>query len=218
MEDERMKRAVLAVVFLCLVGAIAAVPAAADPTINPVVQYTSTSTLDDTRPFTLGYEFTTTSTFDINALGVWDSGSGQDQQVGIWDSEGDLLVSTTVSSAAPDIDNFQWASVSYSLVPGTYTIGATFDNTGATVNFPDDATGITTLADYSWVTDEYSSDLGLNDPTISTGGSYGNNGILWADLSVGSSADTPEPSSLLLLGTGIVGLAGLIRRKYSKAL
>jgi hypothetical protein len=32
------------------------------------------------------------------------------------------------------------------------------------------------------------------------------------------SSETPEPNSLLLFGTGIVGLAGLIRRKFARAL
>jgi len=214
-----MKRAVLAVAFLGLVGALVAVPAVADSTINPVVQYTSASTLSDIYPYTLGYAFNTTTTFDIDALGVWDSGSGQDQQVGIWDSSGNLLVSTTVSAASSDVDNFQWADVSYSLTPGTYTIGATFDNTLATVNFPFDATGITTLPGYSWVTDEENYGPGLIDPTDSTGGGhFGNNGILWADFSVDSPAATPEPSSLLLLGTGLLGVLAAFHRKIAKAL
>src|SRR5260370_33282542 len=107
--------------------------------INPVVQYTSTSTLTDTRPFTLGYSFTATTTFDINALGVCDNGNGDSQQVGIWNSSGKLLVSTTVSGAAPEIDNFQWTSVSYVLAPRAYIIRATY--AGGT--FPFDATGVT---------------------------------------------------------------------------
>lgn len=86
-----------------------------------------------------------------------------------------------------------------------------FDNTGAVVYFPWDATGITTLAGYTWDTDEQTYGFGLNEPTVSTGG-YGNNGILWADFSVGSSV-IPEPSSLLLFGTGLLGVAGAIRRK-----
>jgi hypothetical protein len=176
--------------------------------INPVVQYTSTSTGSDTRPFTVGYSFTTSTTFDVNALGVWDNGNGDSQQVGIWNSSGVLLVSTTVSGATTPIDNFQWNSVSYVLAPGSYTIGATYD--GGT--FPEDATGVTSQAGYTYGTDEQLAGPGLNFPTSTSGGDYGDNGILWADFSTGSTV-TPEPSSLLLFGTGLVGVFGAMRRK-----
>jgi hypothetical protein len=32
----------------------------------------------------------------------------------------------------------------------------------------------------------------------------------------GSITPTPEPSSLLLLGSGLVGLAGMLRRKFGR--
>ncbi len=51
--------------------------------------------------------------------------------------------------------------------------------------------------------------LGIGD---SVGGSYNNEGSLSVDVS-GANAVTPEPGTLLLLGTGLMGLAGLARRK-----
>lgn len=65
-------------------------------TVNPVVSFASASLGFDLRPFTLGYEFTTSIPMDINALGYWNDGLQNSHEVGLWDASGTLLGSANV--------------------------------------------------------------------------------------------------------------------------
>jgi len=187
-------------------------PVSAGP-FTPAVEYSTSSTLFDDRPFTLGYKFSTSVSLDINALAYWVDGKGHNHQVGIWDATGNLLASTTVLSTDVVQGHFQYHTIAdLFLAPGTYTIGGEF--LGNFDPFPSDANGVVTIPGYKYVTDEYNLGSGLNFPTNSTGGTYGDNGILVADFSI---AEVPEPATLTLFALGIAGMAGYGWRRRKQA-
>jgi len=202
-----MKR--LSVVLLTLLLFLMIGPLRAD--ITPVVEYTSIGTLLDDRPFTLGYEFSLSTTLDVTALGSWAPGIGSGQQVGIWDTSGDLLAWAPVSNTDPTVGHFVYQTIpGLVLGPGNYVIGGTYED-GA---LPDGASGVTSQPGYTWITDEFVLGSGLNFPNSSTGGFYGQNGIFEADFAATPVA-TPEPSELLpavIIGMG-TGLALVLRRR-----
>lgn len=185
-------------------------------TITPAVTYTSAGTLNDTRAFTLGYTFTLSAPVTVNALGYWDDGNGYSHQVGIWNSSGSLITSTTVLAGDPLVANFLWDTISsITLGAGQYTIGGQSYEGGNTYDFLDTATGVNTIPQYTWGTAVYDENPGLNYPTIT--GSYGQNGLLAVDFSVASAV--PEPSTWAMLLLGFAGLGFMAyRRKASPAL
>lgn len=92
----------------------------------PVLSFTGGAAGTASGDFVIGWTFTTTSTFLVDALGYYDSGQdglANSYDVGIFDSGGSLLVSATVNSASSLNGQFRYTSIPLnSLVPGSYTI------------------------------------------------------------------------------------------------
>jgi hypothetical protein len=176
-------------------------------------------------PFTLGWSFTVTNPNGINVtdLAVFDQGGAlllESHQVGIWDAAGNLLDQAVVDNTGTvqvDQGGAQtWRDVSapVHLGPGTYTIGATWNSLLDPMIFPGTLAGEglanlngpgVVLVQNAFIAG------GFADPTNTTGDTmsyFGPNFEYTANT-------VPEPGTLVMFGSGIIGLAGVLRRKLN---
>jgi hypothetical protein len=177
---------------------------------------------DGASVWTLGYSFEANHASSVVALGDWYDGSSSDasygsQKVGLWNSSGTLLASAFVSPSGTVTDS-QWIFSSITPVQltagDTYYVGAQggWDYTGANTQatFSPD---LTFLFDQYANTDTSSSDLAFPNLSESDGpteaGWFGGNVELAA-------TPTPEPDTFLMMGSGLLALAGMARRKFAR--
>ena len=190
---------------LALTALLLPVVAKADA-ISPAWEFNHPATTQNTTgDHTFGLVFTVTQNIEVDYLGYFDPSGGMidSHEVGLYDSSGTLLASTDVTSAsAYSSANFLYNAITpIELLAGqTYVLEGvtgidyyTNNVTGFTLNEPLTLLG-TTIGGAT---------MTYNGITPATGNDY-----FGADFGA-----VPEPGSLLLLGSGLLGLAGMLRRK-----
>jgi hypothetical protein len=231
-----MKRMGLAVLFLCLVGALAVVPASADTTLydntGPTSKglfgnlgYTIKSPWEVADSFTLASNSTLTSVNFLAWLTEGDAMTNVDWLITEYrfgySSGGNTYGSATASVTdtytgkqlygSDDLDQESFSLPGLSLAAGTYYLqlqNAVTMN-GDPVSW-DDSDGPSYAARALGPNDSFAH--GLKDD--GTNPIPGSNSETFQIIGNAESA-TPEPSSFLLLGGGLLGLASLLKRRLT---
>ena len=170
----------------------------------------------NTGTWTLGYSFLANSSITVTGLGVFDAGSdglNVSHDVGLWDAAGNLLASTTVAAGtvAPLNGFYRMATISgVGLTAGNvYYVGSVngIDNDG----WMQDPSTLIAAPQITYLSRQYEfSSGGLVFPDLVGSGSTGYFG---GNFEFGTST-TPEPGTMLMLGSGVLAAAGALRRKF----
>jgi Domain of unknown function (DUF4082) len=160
-------------------------------------------------PFTLGWDFTANKSLSVNALGFFDDsqdGLAESHDIGLWDSSGSLLASTTVTTTDQLTNQWRYSAVStVTLTAGnTYYVGALYLDGNDPNVFAGDSGVVTTTANITYLESTYEAGNTLSFSTSSVSGGPGYFGPNF------SASAVPEPPiwAMMLLGFASLGFAG----------
>jgi hypothetical protein len=162
--------------------------------------------------FTLGWEFATSGE-TVTALGYNDYGFTSGHDVGIWDTSGNLLTSTTVTGGSTLINGYRYTAIApLNLAAGVYIVAG--DSGPGADGWIYQANNIVTDASNTYLDSFFGSGGGLNFPGNDTFG--GRQYLLVNFLDAPLSGGVPEPGVWALMLTGFAGAGLMLRRRSAK--
>ena len=165
-------------------------------------------------PFSLGYTFDVTNPFVVQYLGYFDArgnGLNESHDIGLYDPSGTLLSSVTVGPGSGDllVGGFRMAAVT----PFLLAVGAGYNVLGTAPTGADQLLFSATKTNAYGIT--YVSGAYCEGATLQNACGTNPDGYFGANF---AGVVTPEPASVVLLATGLVGMFGIVRRRNGAAL